>query len=139
MTKSKRSAEVVNRILCLIRDGTSLREACKKNDIAPSSFIEWTNKDKILAEQYARARDVGVDIEFEKFQEIADNAINNPERDAITGKIDPAWVSLQKLKADNMKWALSKRHPTKYGDKVDIGHTGGLTIELVQFSDTDRP
>ena len=43
-----------------------------------------------------------------------------------------------KLKADNLKWSMSKMKPKKYGDKVDVTSDGkaikGNTLILQDFS-----
>mgnify|MGYP002133705493 CR=1 FL=1 len=40
-----------------------------------------------------------------------------------------------RLRIDSRKWLLAKMLPKKYGDKVEHEHSGGVTVEVVRFSD----
>jgi hypothetical protein len=49
------------------------------------------------------------------------------------GRIDPAWVALQKLRIDTRKWTASRILPREYGEHVALkGDTagGGLNIRI---------
>jgi len=56
-----------------------------------------------------------------KFESIEEDYSEDPQRDSF-GKIDSAWVALQRLKIDAKKWELSKLMPKKYGDKIENTH-----------------
>jgi hypothetical protein len=85
------------------------------------TFLLWCDQNQALADQYTRARSVGADIEFEGLQELADEP---PEKTA-SGSVDAGWVAWQRNRIDVRKWSLSKKAPKKYGDKVDLTHSGG--------------
>lgn len=119
------SAEDKNKILDSvfkeIENGSSLRLACQKNKIPPKTFYEWIDGDPDKSKQYAQALELRAEL---KFESIEDDYTAEPQRDAETGRIDPAWVNLQRLKIDAKKWELSKMMPKKYGEKLDITSKG---------------
>lgn len=112
--------KIVTDICKLIKDGMSTRKAIKEIKIASDTFYDWLDNDSNKAEQYARACELRAEL---KFESIEDDYEAEPQRDAETGRIDPGWVSLQRLKIDAKKWELSKMMPKKYGEKIDIDHT----------------
>lgn len=119
------SAEDKNKILDSvfkeIENGSSLRLACQKNKIPPKTFYEWIDGDPDKSKQYARALELRAEL---KFESIEDDYMAEPQRDPETGRIDSAWVNLQRLKIDAKKWELSKMMPKKYGEKLDITSKG---------------
>lgn len=126
-----RKAEAINLVLERICDGESLRSILRNPNQdglpAVSTFLGWVKEDESIQKQYARACDLRADSKFESIEQ---DYMEAPQRDPETGKIDPAWVQLQRLKIDAKKWELSKMMPKKYGDKIDIDHTsGGEKIE----------
>ena len=104
-----------------ISKGMSLRKACKNNGIPRITFFDWIDKDENEADRYTRARQQGIEARFESIEE---DYSEEPQRDPETGKIDSAWVQLQRLKIDSKKWELSKMAPKKYGDKIDVTSKG---------------
>lgn len=123
------SQEIADAICKAVADGESLRTAAGSAGIAHSTFLEWVSKDEALADQYARAREIGADVEFDGLTELCDI---DPERDD-KGRIDPAWVAHQKLKIDVRKWTLARKAPKKYGDRITNEHTGpnGGPVQIV--------
>ncbi len=95
----------------------SLRQACSIVGVAPSTFLFWCDNDPELAEHYARAVKISTDLQFEEF-----GTLNDVEPPLVEGKVDQGWVAWNRQRLDNKKWEMSKRRPTKYGDKVT--HTG---------------
>ena len=129
------SQEIADAICKAVSEGHSLRNAAAQSSIAHSSFLLWVAERPELADQYARAREAGADLEFEGLTEIADA---DPERDD-KGKIDPAWVQLQKLRTDTRKWTLARKAPKKYGDRLEQHHTGtGKGGAIIVATDHDE-
>lgn len=126
------AASVCERIMT----GRSLRDVCSDEDIpARSTIYKWLAENEAFADQYARACDVRADDVFDELFDIADNATNDwMER---KGKEDEGWqangenVNRSRLRIDARKWALARMAPRKYGEKLDLNHTG-LTINLPQ-------
>ena len=125
MSKKKYSTDQKEAILHSIFDdiskGASLRKACKNGGIPRITFYDWIDKDKHFADLYTRAKEQGIEARFESIEE---DYNEEPQRDPETGKIDSAWVQLQRLKIDSKKWELSKLAPKKYGDKLDVTSKG---------------
>lgn len=123
------SQEIADAICLAVSEGHSLRNAAASQGLAHSSFLLWCTERPELADQYARAREAGADLEFEDLHQHSDA---EPERDE-KGKIDPAWVALQKLRIDTRKWTLARKAPRKYGDKVEqtIQGPNGGAIDII--------
>ena len=112
-------------VLESIRRGDSLRAACREAGIGASTFLDWVGDDKELAEQYVRARETGADAEFERLLEMADAEPERTERG-----VDSGWVQWQRMRVDTMKWALSKKAPRKYGERLDLKHSGNVGLQI---------
>ena len=112
---------ILNSIFEEISKGMSLRKACKNSGIPRITFYDWVDKEQRFADLYTRARQQGIEARFESIEE---DYNEEPQRDPETGKIDSAWVQLQRLKIDSKKWELSKLAPKKYGDKIDVTSKG---------------
>ena len=112
---------ILNSIFDDISKGMSLRRACKNIGIPRITFFDWIDKEERFADLYTRARQQGLEARFESIEE---DYSEEPQRDPETGKIDSAWVQLQRLKIDSKKWELSKLAPKKYGDKIDVTSKG---------------
>jgi hypothetical protein len=118
------SQEIADAVCKRVGEGESLRAACEAEGTTHPTFLRWCLESKELADQYTRAREIGADVEFEGLQDLADEP---PEKTA-SGSVDPGWVAWQRGRIDIRKWALSKKAPRKYGDKLDLNHGGNLTI-----------
>ena len=112
---------ILNNIFEDISKGMSLRKACKNSGIPRMTFYNWIDEDQKEIDRYTRARQQGIEARFESIEE---DYNEEPQRDPETGKIDSAWVQLQRLKIDSKKWELSKLAPKKYGDKIDVTSKG---------------
>ena len=126
-------------ILKKIQEGRSLRSILKIENRPKelpniATFLDWVNEDRALNERYACARDVRTELKFESIEQ---DYLEEPQRDPETGRIDPAWVTLQRLKIDAKKWELSKLMPKKYGDKLDIDAkvSGDIVIQMPSEAD----
>lgn len=102
-------------------EGLSIRRVCQIPGF-PSiyTFYEWLKEDPEFAKQYARACEARADKIADEILEIADDS----SQDSITtenGEIENReFVNRSKVRIDARKWLLSKLHPKKYGDKLDI-------------------
>ena len=100
-------------ILAEIISGMSVRKACDKHNVLPSTFVQ-----SVDAEQYARARDAQADAHFEEMADL--------EEQCREGLLDP-----QTFRAllDSRKWRLARMRPTVYGDKMAVENTGEISIK----------
>lgn len=102
-------------------NGLSLRKALQgKGTPSRTTFFEWLNNSKELADQYARACEARQENKFEEILEIADNDDDVYYDDNGNKKIDASAVQKKRLQIDARKWQLSKENPKKYGDKLDV-------------------
>jgi hypothetical protein len=125
-----KKAQRVCDLLAAHEEAKSLRQACKIVGIPPSNFLFWCDKNPELAEQYARADKIATDLAFEEFAELNDEA---PPR--VKGYTDAGWAAWQRMRLDNKKWAMSKRRPSKYGDKVAVENSGSIEVVKRVVSD----
>ena len=110
--------ELFDRICERIADGESLRAICADDDMpSVTSVMRWLADNGALSEQYARAREIQGDGEFDKARDIAFAAT-------------PETVQVARLQYDAVRWRAGKLRPKVYGDKVDVNATGSLTIVL---------
>jgi len=124
-------------ILSQIEEGASLRSILSDSEMPNrNTFFEWLDRDEIKANQYARATDIRTEIKFESIEQ---DYLEEPQRDALTGKIDSGWVQLQRLKIDAKKWELSKLKPKKYGDKIQNEHSGEITTNVISLGNGIKP
>ena len=111
-------------------EGESLLRIVRTTDGMPamSTIMLWLVEDREFSENYAKARQLGIDIEFEKLQE--DIESQQPERDE-KGRLDPGWVAWRRLQVDTKKWGLAKKSPKKYGDQNTTTHELGDSVARV--------
>ena len=115
--------ELGDEICNLLSEGISLRTVCLREDMPNKATVfRWFREHKEFCDQYARAKEESADADAEVLEEIGDKAIKHAEE--ADPKASNAVVSAYKLKADNLKWAMSKKKPKKYGDKIDVTSDG---------------
>ena len=125
------------KILFSIEEGNSLRATLKRDGMPTSTtFYEWIDNDKEKSIHYARAIEARAELKFESIEQ---DYSEEPQRDPETGRIDSAWVQLQRLKIDSKKWELSKMFPKKFGDKVMQEHSGEVktTTTVIRWGNNE--
>lgn len=107
--------------------GMSLRKICDQEHM-PSlvTVMKWLRTSEEFAKQYAHARTEQAETFADEIQDIADNTTGDYQRD--------------RLRVDTRKWIASKLKPKKYGDKVDVEHSGsvGVTFTTVYEKPEDK-
>lgn len=106
-------------------DGESLRSICSDDDMpAKSTVMKWlaSGEHQAFVDQYARARELAGDADFDDIGHIA--------RQVARGEIEPAAATAA---INGLKWTAAKRQPKKYGDKVEVEHSGGMKITRVEL------
>jgi hypothetical protein len=135
------SQAMADRICSRIAEGESLRSVCRDDKMpAMSTVFRWLQAHKSFQEQYARAKEVGLESMADEILEIADDEctmVKHPadEDQMVEVVFDSTAVARNRLRVDTRKWLLSKLAPKKYGDKVDVNanHSGGITVNIKQF------
>jgi len=121
------SKDRIPAILAQMSEGDSLRKCCETTGVVRSTFLSWVDADKGLADQYAGARARMLDAQAEALEDIGDLAAS-----AVTA----VEVAGLRLKSDNRKWLLSKLAPKKYGEKLDLNHSGSIKT-MTDMTDGD--
>ena len=119
--------------------GSSLRAVCSADDMPDAATVfNWLGTNKRFLEQYEQAKVASADADLETIEQLGDIAIQ--EAKDADPKAANAVVSAYKLKADNIKWGMSKKKPKKYGDKLALGGDSDspLTIKIVKYGDKDK-
>lgn len=97
--------------------GRPLMELCREPGMpAWRTVYDWMRADAEFGAAFARARDDGADAIAEQTLAIVDE---QPKR-GPDGKIDPAWVAHQKLRAEHRLKLLAKWNPKKYGERLEV-------------------
>jgi len=118
-----------------IVSGLSIREIGEKPEMpAPSTIWRWAATNQNFQERYARAMEVRAERFAEELLEIADDGTNDwMSRQGDDGEtirvLDHEHVQRSKLRIDSRKWLMAKMAPKKYGDKVNLEHSGAVTFE----------
>ena len=125
--------EVINRI----SNGESLLNICKDNKMpCRDTIFEWISKDKEFSDKYDRAREIRADRIFDEILEIADDSSG----DYVNGDdgcmvLNREAIERAKLKIDARKWILAKMVPKKYSEKMELEHSGSVSLPGFTFRD----
>lgn len=136
---SSYTPEVAEEILRRLSEGESLRSICRDDHLPAESTVRLWAVDDIhgFSAQYARARDVGLDAVADELLEISDDATNDwMERNGSDSEgwaVNGEALGRSRLRVDTRKWLLSKMAPKKYGDRVALDHSGGITLTHEQW------
>lgn len=119
------SQELADRICAELSEGKSMRTVCKDESMpCLSTVFKWIRENEIFLQQYVRAKENSADAQHEMLNDIGDEAIEEVRISTLDPKAKNALVNAYKLKADNLKWSMSKMKPKKYGDKLDLTTKG---------------
>lgn len=108
------TAELAAEICRRIADGESLRKICT-DDAMPArrTVFDWLIAHEEFAHQYARAREMSAEADADDVAHYA--------RLAADGELD---ASQARAAIDGLKWSAGKRQPKKYGDALQMKHSG---------------
>ncbi|MDW9814941.1 terminase small subunit protein [Sinorhizobium meliloti] len=115
-------------ILDKLSIGKSLREICAAEGMPSESLVrKWVSQDEAFGAQFARAREAGMEALGDEILQIADSQ----EGDIITTEdgreiVNHDAIQRAKLRVDTRKWIMSKIAPKKYGDRLDLNHSGSI-------------
>ncbi len=117
------TVELGDKICSLLSEGNSLRSVCLTEDMPDKGTVfRWIREREEFRNQYARAKEESADAMNEDLLDLGDEAIRLAQ--GVNPKASGAVVQGVKLKADNLKWVMSKMKPKKYGDKIDMTTNG---------------
>jgi len=130
------SDEIANRICDLITDGYTLRQIGNEFPDLPHkrTVLGWLanpNDYPMLSQRYARAREARAEAMADEIEEISDDGRNDwVEREGLT-VTNHENIQRSRLRVDTRKWLMSKMLPKKYGDKLDVQHSGTVVLEAL--------
>lgn len=123
-----RTEAMIEEILERVTNGEPLAQVLRSEGMpGVTAFYDWLNKDPVLDERFARAREYGHDA-------IATDAlriIDTPPAYKQTAEgmsIDQGDVQNRKLQFEGRLKLLSK-WDRRYADKVDLNHSGKIGLE----------
>jgi len=128
--QSKYTPELADAIVEWIAEGKTLREFCRQDGM-PShmSVYRWMEADKDFAFRFAHARVEGEELIGQECLAIADTPLEGVET-----KVDGNGTVIEmkrsdmlghrKLQIETRLKLLAKWNPKKWGDKVDLNHSG---------------
>lgn len=128
--------KLANAICAKLAQGLSLRAVCSEDGMPNRDTVStWVINDiEGFSGQYAKARDIALDMMADEILEIADTPqqgvkIKTDEagkNEVTTGDM----IEHRRLRVDARKWYLSKLAPKRYGDKTEaeVTHKGGFTV-----------
>lgn len=114
-----------DKILDQIKSGKSLHAICADKDMPNEKTVfDWLKSDKekniAFSKNYTRAKEIRAEKHFEEILQIADKAT-------------PESVQKDRLRIDARKWMLGKMQPKKYGDKVELEHSGNINSKVTKI------
>ena len=112
--------EIADEICEHIAQGKSVRWICSDEKMPGQTTVyRWLRENDEFRQQYTHARELQAEYYADEIIEIADEAKNED-------------AQVARLRVDARKWKASKLAPKKYGDKLDLNHSGGIAVETVK-------
>lgn len=137
---SKYTKKLADTICLLIGEGMSLRKVCQQEGMpATGTVMRWLIDHQDFQEQYAKAKERGVEAWGEEILDISDDGTNDWMEDSYMKGKSPGWkvngeaVQRSKLRVDTRKWLMSKLKPKKYGDSLDLSGEQKIIVETRKF------
>lgn len=119
--------DLIADLLSRIVEGESLRTICKDESMpAMSTIFKWLAENDEFSEQYTRAKLEQADTNAEDIQQLA--------KDVVAKKVDP---HAARVAIDAYKWTASKLKPKKYGEKLDLEHSGEIITKYKDLDDAE--
>lgn len=126
---TKRTDAIVEEILERISEGEPLRAICRDEHMPHWRTIYcWTSADEDLAKRLADARELGEDALAEQCLVIADDERHDWRLTKKGILVDDVAIGRAKLQIDTRLKLLAKWNPRKYGDSVQLKHSGGVGV-----------
>ena len=133
MYSEEQKKEIIESIFLNIEDGISTRKAIVNNNISSSTFFRWIDDNEELSKQYARACELRAEALLDEMLDIVDDSSQDKTIDDLDDEIkiektNHEAIQRSRLRYDARKWLISKLHPKKYGDKIEVDQNTNMTI-----------
>jgi hypothetical protein len=105
--------ELCERIAC----GESLKGILRSREDMPEerTVMRWLAANDGFRQQYTRAREAQADADAD--------AVGDVGQRVLLGEVEP---NAARVAIDALKWAAGKRNAKKYGDRLDLNHSGAI-------------
>lgn len=136
MRSSTYSEETAEAICARMAEGESLRAICR-DEAMPSyrTAFNWIATNKDFRQRYELAMQIRSQAIFEDLLDIADDGRNDwMEKRSSVGQLI-GWAEngeaarRSAIRIDARKWVLARMAPKKYGERLDLSHSGGVMVE----------
>ncbi len=131
------SKEAADEICQRLAGGESLLKMCEDDHIPPRSVIfQWLLREPEFQDNYARARSMWAESEFENMMQIADTVLVGEKTTTKgDGKVEVTTgdcVERAKLQVETRKWALARMNK-RFGDRIENRLAGpeGEALKIV--------
>lgn len=132
------TAKAADAICARLSKGEPLASICRDKGMpAVRTVSDWAAANPEFAADFARGRDEGFDAIAADCLDIADDASGDRKIVGREGEerevCDTEFVQRAKLRIETRLKLLAKWDPKRYGDKLDLNHSGGVTVEIIRF------
>lgn len=93
-----------------------------------STVYRWLVANETFREMYTRAREDQADTLADQIIEIADDGINDTYKKDGVEVTNQDVIARSRLRVDARKWIAAKLKPKKYGEKLDLEHSGEIRM-----------
>jgi hypothetical protein len=124
-----------------IETGSSTRKTCEKYSVRYGNFFEYLAANALEAERYARAKDLGLETWADQIVELADEQrIGEKTRETKDGTFTETgdMVERSRLQIESRKWLLARLKPSRYGDALNLKHSGNIGLKQLIIKDDDK-
>ena len=116
---TKKTAELLDQILCAILQGNSTRQICDKLGIARRTMWNWLAKDRTLVREYALAKEFYATILVDEIIEIADGTSSDTYINAQGRRVGHEPMARTRLRIKTRQWCAIRLAPKKYGNQIE--------------------
>lgn len=117
---------IADEICTRLANGESLRAICgsDRDDFMPSigTVMRWAIQNAEFREHYEEARRIQAETMADEIVSIADGK-------GLTGEEKVTLSPRDRLRVDSRKWVAAKLLPKRYGDKVEVEHSGSVQTQ----------
>jgi len=118
MSQSKKTPEVVEAFLDMIRNGRSCAQACKQDGMPSSKTIQnWALTDAEFARRYEEAKQDRGNYYGELVAEVALAGLQGKYKDS----------AMLRAAIDGLKWSAARMAPKSFGDRMEVSHSANAS------------
>lgn len=124
---------ILDEVCDWLASGQTIRAYCRQEG-KPAFEVVYRHiaRDAGLGSRIARARAEGADAIAESALEIADDSSGDTiVDDEGHRRMDAEWVQRSKLRFEARMRLLAKWNSGRYGDKSQVEHSGGVSLQVV--------